>query len=142
MSGDGGGTGYSPEVVRRFEDPDIIRADLSGPGVLIRGESGSVAQGTWVVIRARVDGGAIREVAVDVFGCPHTIAACSLLAERLRGQPVEALASIREQSLREDLDIPAGKAGRLLVIEDALRNGLTDWDNAPLRPRMATQERS
>jgi cysteine desulfurase len=106
------------------------------PGtVLVRGEAGSVEKGTWIVIS-----GSIREARVDrlearVYGCPHTLSACDRALALLRGGPVEDLGAFDPLALAAGLEIPVEKTGRLLIIQDALRNCLADWDNGRLNLR-------
>jgi hypothetical protein len=69
-----------------------------------------------------------------VFGCPHTRAACDRAVQLLTGAPVAQLGLLEPLSLGAGLGIPPEKAGRLLIIQDALRNCLADWDNAQLKP--------
>jgi hypothetical protein len=55
-----------------------------------------------------------------VFGCPETIAMCSLLCERLPGQAMDALAVGSPEEWRREVDAPVEKLGKALMIEDAL----------------------
>jgi len=102
--------------------------------VLARGEAGDEEAGTRVVFTARVRDGRVAGLRAWVFGCPHTRAACDRVVQQLTGAPVAALGQLDPRELGADLEIPAEKAGRLLIIQDALRNCLADWDNGPLKP--------
>ena len=101
----------------------------------VRGVAGDRAHGTEVVFYIRVRDEAIAEIRYQVFGCPHTIAACALAAERLTGQPVDALMEMTPESLAVELDAPVEKMGRILVVQDALRNCFVTWDNRRLGQR-------
>lgn len=85
-------------------------------------------QGARVAIEADIVERRIRRIAFRAYGCPHVIAACSRATEVLTGAPVEALLGIEAAALGGELDAPAGKLGRLLLVEDALRNCFRDWD--------------
>jgi NifU-like protein involved in Fe-S cluster formation len=93
------------------------------------GAAGDRALGTEVVFQMRVRDREIAEMSFQAFGCPHTIAACSLATERLTGQPVDALVELTAESLADTLEAPVEKMGRMLLIEDALRNCFIAWDN-------------
>ncbi len=99
----------------------------------LHGAAGQREQGTEIVFHIGVDAaGLIGEMTFQVFGCPHTIAACSMLAEGLPGLPVETLDDFRPHELAARLDLPVEKTGRLLIIEDALRKCRAAWDNRRL----------
>ena len=102
--------------------------------VLARGEAGSEDTGTWVTVAARVRDGRVARLDARVFGCPHTRAACDRAVQLLTGAPIAELGRLEPRSLGADLGIPPEKAGRLLIIQDALRNCLADWENGELKP--------
>jgi NifU-like protein involved in Fe-S cluster formation len=120
---------YSSEVATHFAAPRHAGPLADGPGALVRGEGGSVEQGAWVVFQLRVDDGRVLALAWQAWGCPHTIAACSLAAETLSGCTRAELQAFDPLSLRARLGIPVLKTGRLLLIQDALRKCLAAWDN-------------
>ena len=114
--------GYSC-LTRRYFETAAGAGVLSGSGVR-RGAAGSPAQGTWVQFDLRVGDpgrGAQRILAARflAFGCPHTIAVCSWIAEQATGTIPEAALPESLQRLKSRFEVPAEKMGRLLVIEDA-----------------------
>ena len=123
--------GTVADLRRRAPQPGRPRppaGELPGT-VLVRGEAGSVEVGTWVVFDARVRDGRVTRLASQVFGCPDTQAACDRAANLLTGGPVASLGTLEPLALGADLGIPTEKSARLLIIQDALRNCLADWDN-------------
>jgi cysteine desulfurase len=84
------------------------------------GEAGAERLGTWVRVALRVAAGTVREARIQVYGCPHTVAACDLLQQRLMGQPATALRPGSPEEWRTTVGAPVEKLGRLLIIEDAL----------------------
>ena len=112
---------YSGEVQRRFAAPGRIARATEHTGCETTGEAGDRSLGVWVCFHVRARAGQVEAVRFQVFGCPHTIAAVSLLAERLEGEGVAALGRDWARELAADLSVPAEKLGRLLVLEDALR---------------------
>jgi len=84
------------------------------------GEAGAERLGSWIRLAASVEDGQIRAARHQAYGCPETLAACSLLIERLPGHKVAApdVGSPREWA--ETVRAPIEKLGRMLIIEDAL----------------------
>ena len=107
---------------------------LAPPGiVLIRGEAGSAEAGTWVLFTGEVRDGLLQRLETRVQGCPHSLLACERAVALLAGRPVAELGSLDPLEPGISQGIPSEKAGRLLIIQDALRNCLADWDNRGLR---------
>ena len=65
------------------------------------------------------------------FGCPHLLAAASWLTERLRGATREDLASWDWREAAEALEVPPSKFGRLLTLQDAVRDAARNWPGTP-----------
>jgi hypothetical protein len=112
---------YNELTRRHFEHPARL-GTLTGPDCY-RGAAGSRSAGTWVQFDVRVarTAGAARvlEVRFLAFGCPHVIAAAGLVAEEGEGGAPEPRLPQSVHSLRERLDAPVEKLGRLFVVEDA-----------------------
>ena len=107
---------YSERVLSLFRELPGAGPPGAGPGMLAAGESGSPGQGAWVRFEARVEGGRIVDCGFRAWGCPHTLAASALARSWLVASPGGACEAIR---LATELDVPAVKMGRLLVVEDA-----------------------
>lgn len=102
-------------------------------GAIFRGEAGSRSQGTQVRVQLRLSLAArtVHEMRYRAFGCPYTLAACEWLARRLSGRPLPALsadglgaAAGTAADWARALSVPPPRLGRLLVLEDALRQAL------------------
>jgi NifU-like protein involved in Fe-S cluster formation len=113
---------YSEEVERRFRAPPAAGELPPGNGVEVAAEAGSRAAGALVQLRALVDGERIAAVRFHAYGCPHLIAAASWTAEQLSGSTPALLLAWDWQSAAGALEVPPGKFGRLLVLQDAVRN--------------------
>jgi cysteine desulfurase len=96
------------------------RARTPEPGEWWLGEAGAERLGTWVRFALRADGPTVAQVRVQVYGCPHTAAACNLLLQRLPGRRIDALMPGTPEEWRKSVDAPVEKLGRMLIIEDAL----------------------
>lgn len=112
---------YSQRVRTRFSSPAHAGRLPAGPGERLRGEAEALERRAWVCFEVRVQDGRITDGRFRAWGCPHVIAACDLALERLLGRPLAAAADLAARVLADELEAPAGKLGRLLVVEDALR---------------------
>ena len=91
------------------------------------GAAGSDAQGARVELSLRVGDGRVRAAAFRAYGCPHLIAACSWLAERLVGRNRQEVAGWDWREVQQALDVPPQKFGRLLTLQDAARAAARNW---------------
>jgi NifU-like protein involved in Fe-S cluster formation len=110
---------YSSEVVRRFDAPRRAGELPHGTPGLVSGEAEDRTLNVWVRFDLRVIDGIIQTVRFQAFGCPHTVAAADLAAEWLEGRPVDAARGLGPDRLRDVLEVPVEKHGKLLRIEDA-----------------------
>lgn len=110
------------EVTRlRALSPAAEPAPRSAAGAQIVGEAGGPGREVWVRFRLQIEDDRVRAVAHRVYGCPHTMAAAAWLAERVRGRTVADLVPGTPLQWAAALGVPAEKLGRLLTLEDALR---------------------
>ena len=86
---------YSSEVVRRFDSPRRAGELPHGTPGLVAGEAEDRTLHVWVRFQLQVIDGAIQAARFAAFGCPHTVAAASLVAEWLEGRPVERRGAAR-----------------------------------------------
>jgi len=112
---------YSAQVRRYFGCP-VLRM-----GRDIRGEAGSARQGARICFAADVQDNCLQNVGFRAFACPHIIAGCNRMVEKLEGAEVEALLAVPLEELQAEFDIPVEKAGKLLIIKDAMRACYEDF---------------
>jgi nitrogen fixation NifU-like protein len=117
---------YSPLVVEHFQQPRNIGRFASAPDV-IAASAGDPEQGVRFDLSARVRDERVAAMRFEVYGCPHCIAAASLLSERLTGATREQLRQWSWRGTAEDLEFPPEKRGRLLVLEDAVHALAEEW---------------
>lgn len=118
---------YSAHLEQYFSRP------ARNMGRDIRGEAGSRRQGTRICFAADVRDNYLHNVGFRAFACPHIIAGCHRLAEQLEGAGVDALLDVPLDELRTEFDIPIEKAGKLLILKDAI-----DACYADFRARLAS----
>jgi hypothetical protein len=111
---------YSAEVRRRFAAA-LAAAEVGsrGPVLVVSGEAEDRSLAVWARAVISVRNGRIVAAAFDVYGCPDTIAAADLMAERLRGIEVSEFRGFDAPALARDLGIPTEKLGKVLRLEDA-----------------------
>ena len=91
---------YNPAVVEHFARPRNVGRFASAADI-IAASAGDPDQGVRFDLSARVQGDRIVALRFEVYGCPHCIAAGSLLSERLQGATQDEL---RRWSWREAAD--------------------------------------
>jgi nitrogen fixation protein NifU and related proteins len=119
-------TPYNPVVVEHFARPRNVGRFAAADDV-IAASAGDPEQGVRFDLSARVQGDRIVALRFEVYGCPHCIAAGSLLSERLQGATQEDLRRWTWRQAADELEFPPEKRGRLLVLEDAVRALATQW---------------
>jgi NifU-like protein involved in Fe-S cluster formation len=111
---------YSDRVLQLFRALPGAGVLDEGAAIAVAGEAAALDRGAWVRFEARGDGRRISECRFQAWGCPHTLAAAALAASRLNGAMIEEASAIGAAGLARELEAPAEKLGRLLVVEDAI----------------------
>ena len=117
---------YGAEVRRRMRTLAGAGDLPTGPGVVC-GVAGDAEQGARVRFEFRVEGGRVLEARFRAFGCPHFIACASWLTDRLRGAERADLEAWDWREAAEALEVPPAKFGRLLTLQDAVREAARNW---------------
>ncbi len=95
------------------------------------GAAGDADHGARVELAFMVEQGRVARGRFRAFGCPHLVAAASWLTDRLRGATREELAAWDWREAAEALGVPAAKFGRLLTLQDAVRDAAGNWPSGP-----------
>jgi cysteine desulfurase len=120
---------YSAEVYRRLHFlPGAGRLETA-PSV-ISGRAGDREQGSEVALQFEVQAGQVARAAFTAFGCPHLLAAASWLTEQVRGWSRDQLEAWDWQEAARALEVPPAKYGRLLTLQDAVRDAVRNWPGA------------
>jgi NifU-like protein involved in Fe-S cluster formation len=117
---------YGSEVRRRMASLAGAGSLAPGPDV-IAGRAGDREQGAEVELQLRIAGGRVAEVRFRAFGCPHVLAAASWLTERLTGASRDGLRRWDWREAAAALEVPPAKFGRLLTVQDAVRDAAGNW---------------
>jgi len=121
---------YGDEVRRRMRE--LPGAEPLPPGArTVSGAAGDADQGARVEFEFIVEQGQVTRGRFRAFGCPHLVAAASWVTDRLRGATRDGLAAWDWREAAEALEVPAAKFGRLLTVQDAVRDAARNWTVAP-----------
>ena len=93
----------------------------------LAGEAGGPQQEAWVRFHLTVANGIVKDARFKGYGCPHTLAVADWLTRRLPGRARTEGPPGTPAEWAEELEVPAEKLGRLLVVEDALRACFARW---------------
>ncbi|MGH8194695.1 MAG: iron-sulfur cluster assembly scaffold protein [Woeseiaceae bacterium] len=115
-----GASPYNETVRRHFAMPAHAGDMKAGYARTFKAEASESGSGCRVVLTLAEDGGRIEAMCFRAFGCPHLIAAAEAHCAYLEGRPVAALHEFPVQGVMASLDVPVEKAGRLLLLEDAV----------------------
>lgn len=111
---------YSQAVQRHFAAPRRARELPAGVPGLVAGEAEDRTLHVWVRFQLQLVEDVVAAAGFQAFGCPHMVAAASVVAEWLEGRSVEAARELDAKALCAQLEVPVEKLGKLLRIEDAV----------------------
>ena len=116
---------YSALVAQHFHQPSNA-GRLKGSSV-VEASVGRIDQGAHFRFTADIRDDRIDAIKFEAYGCPHCIAAASWLTERLTGANLSKLQSWSWREVERALEVPAEKRGKLLLLEDAVRQLADRW---------------
>jgi nitrogen fixation NifU-like protein len=117
--------GYTDAVLAHFRAPRNAGSFPAGTANVSRGSAGEQRRGRDIRLEVKLtDEGRVEAMRYRVYGCPATIALCSILSERVVGRTREEAAGMAGLRLAEELELPAPKRDAALLLEDALRAAL------------------
>ncbi len=111
---------YSTRVLDLFRRLPGAVVLPEGAGTQVAGEALALDRSTWIRFEARIAGGRVADCVFRAWGCPHTLAAAAWVAQVVQSHRVADRAPIDAARLVQELEVPAVKMGRMLVVEDAL----------------------
>lgn len=111
--------GYSTRVMELFDDPGHAGRPEGANAV---GEAESKPRASRIRVYLRVADGLVEAAGFEARGCPHTIAAASLVCADLEGRSSEMLVDYDARFVEAALPLPAEKQDIRILVEDAVRN--------------------
>jgi len=94
---------------------------------LVSGEAGGPGEETWVRFQLLIAADTVKEARFQAFACPHTTAVAAALCAALPGRTRATLIAGEPADWAAAQGVPVEKLGRLLIVEDALRQCLCHW---------------
>jgi cysteine desulfurase len=113
------------ELARLRELSPAVASPM-GAGV-VSGEGGGPDEDTWVRFDLALSGDTVKEARFKARACPHTTEVVAWLCSELPGRTRNALIPGTPAEWTARHGIPVEKLGRLLRVEDALRECLAHW---------------
>jgi NifU-like protein involved in Fe-S cluster formation len=111
---------YNDAVRAYFKDP-AHSGDLPATvGRVLSTEAVESRYGAHLQLAAGIDGDTVTAIRYRVHGCPHLIAALERFCSGIEGGPVPGLENPDFADITRELDIPVGKSGRILLLENAV----------------------
>lgn len=111
---------YSSAVERHFAAPKKARELPGGSAGLVAGEAEDRTLHVWVRFQLQVVDGVVAAAGFQAYGCPHTVAAASAVADWLEGRSLAEARKLDVKAVCAELEVPVEKLGKLLRIEDAV----------------------
>ena len=121
-------TEYNETVREHFRAPRNSGAFAAGTAGVIEGRAGSRRQGREIALALRLEGERVQECRYRVYGCPASVALCSMASERLKGLALPELRGFRALALADELGLPPTKRSAALLLEDALEAALARYN--------------
>lgn len=119
---------YGELLLDHFDHPRHAGRFEAGAPRVGTGLTGAPEHGGVLRFQIRVDGGGIiRDTRFLAYGCGATIAAGSLLAERVRGLDLDAAARLHDADIAARLGLPAIRIHCAVLAETALRAAIDDY---------------
>jgi len=119
---------YSEKILDHNSAPrNVGTLDVNDPQVGT-GLVGSPACGDVMRLQIRVDDeGRIEAARFKTFGCGSAIAASSLVTEWVTGKSLEAAASVKNEAIAEELNLPPVKLHCSVLAEQAIEQAIADY---------------
>ena len=121
--------GYHETVHDHFNNPrNVGKLDKADPkvGTAVVGKA---ACGDVVQLQIKVEDGVIKDAKFKTFGCGSAIASASYATELIKGKTAEEAAALRNTDISEYLKLPPVKIHCSLLVEEAVRNALEDYNS-------------
>ncbi|HEX2668399.1 MAG TPA: iron-sulfur cluster assembly scaffold protein [Gammaproteobacteria bacterium] len=127
---------YGEAVLEHFRAPRNAGSFPPGTPGVSEAATGTRRHGREIRLSLKLgNDGRIEACRYRVYGCPATVALCSVLSERLRGLSLDEAGKLSGMALAEELRLPVPKRDAALLLEDALRAALGGYNMAEKRER-------
>jgi len=118
---------YSSKVIDHYENPrNVGKFDEKNLNVGT-GMVGAPACGDVMRLQIEVKNDIIEDAKFKTYGCGSAIASSSLLTEWVKGQTLDAAASIKNTQIAQELALPPVKIHCSVLAEDAIKAAVADY---------------
>lgn len=101
---------YKQQIIELYKNPENF-GKLEGKGIISKKEFNSLC-GDEIEIFIKLENKKIKDVKFQGKGCAISIAAASLLTEKVKGKSLEEIKKLNSESIKEMLGIPIS-SGRI-----------------------------
>lgn len=130
------GSAYGATIWAHFRAPLNVGGFPEGMAEVSRGRGGLRRMGRDVEFALRITAeGRIADCRYRVYGCPATIALCSLTSTALPGQTLAEAEYFSVVRLADGLGLPAEKRAAAIAVEDAIRGAIRRYNGYMKPPR-------
>ena len=118
---------YSSKVIDHYENPrNVGKFDEKNLNVGT-GMVGAPACGDVMRLQIEVKDNIIEDAKFKTYGCGSAIASSSLLTEWVKGQTLDAAASIKNTQIAQELALPPVKIHCSVLAEDAIKSAIANY---------------
>ncbi|MGV8176411.1 MAG: iron-sulfur cluster assembly scaffold protein [Candidatus Bilamarchaeaceae archaeon] len=117
---------YSEEVMKRFKDPKFA-GKMENPDAV--GEAGNPKCGDVMRIQLKVEGGAIKDIKFQTYGCVAAIASSDMMCELVQGKKLEDAKKLQPKEIADRLvDMPPIKLHCSVLGMEALNKAIKSYE--------------
>jgi cysteine desulfurase len=106
---------------RRAPNPPRFAGGGALPPGIRHGRAGRRADGVEILYEVEIVDGTVKSAHFSAYGCPHTVAVAAWLCEVVEGRRIAEGVPGTPADWAGRFEVPVEKLGRLLIVEDALR---------------------
>ncbi|MDP3278785.1 MAG: Fe-S cluster assembly scaffold IscU [Deltaproteobacteria bacterium] len=129
---------YSDKVIEHYEHPRNVGTLDKNDDNVGTGLVGAPACGDVMRLQIRVnDDGVIEDAKFKTFGCGSAIASSSLATEWIKGKTIDEAATLKNETIAQELSLPPVKIHCSVLAEDAIKSAIEDFRNKQAARREA-----
>lgn len=119
---------YSDKVIDHYENPRNVGTLDKSDETVGTGLVGAPACGDVMRLQIKVnDEGVIEDAKFKTFGCGSAIASSSLATEWIKGKTIDEAATIKNEAIAKELNLPPVKIHCSVLAEDAIKSAIDDF---------------
>ena len=117
---------YSKKLVNRFKNPKFVKK-LKNPDAV--GEVGNIRCGDIMRLELKIDGGKIKDIGFQTFGCPAALASSDVVCELAKGKTLQEAKKLSKDDIVKKLGgMPPIKIHCSVLGIEALNKAIDNWE--------------